>query len=174
MLCPLPFGVASISILDTPSGYDFDNAVSMSSFPIGVTVVGVFVRNRHRIFADSEQRATEAEADRIVATQRAVAHTLPQLQIDALVEYGGVTYSVVEYRLVDRTRPRRCTTCCARRARPLGCRRRRTGRSCTYGAPSRRCRYLPRPTCVMRSVRVRRSSATAPLTPRRVRSRGVA
>ena len=67
------FVIASVSILDTPDGYSFSSAASMGSWLISTTVIGVFVRNRQRIFADSEQRAAEAEADRIAATQQAVA-----------------------------------------------------------------------------------------------------
>lgn len=66
------FGVAWISIIDTPDGYEVSSAASMGAFLIGTTVIGVLVRNRQRIFADSEQRAVDAEADRQAAAERAV------------------------------------------------------------------------------------------------------
>ncbi len=65
--------VASVSILDTPTGYDTAGAISMASFLTTATVVGVLVRNRQRIFAATEQRAELAEADRDAEAERAVA-----------------------------------------------------------------------------------------------------
>ncbi len=70
---PVLFALASITILDTPGGYDVDSAVSMGSFIVGAIVFGLIVRNRRRIFADSEQRAAAAEADRQASAARAVA-----------------------------------------------------------------------------------------------------
>jgi signal transduction histidine kinase len=70
---PALFAIASFTVLDTPDGYDVDSAASMASFLVGVSAIGLFVRNRQRIFADSEQRAVTAEADRHAAAARAVA-----------------------------------------------------------------------------------------------------
>lgn len=70
---PVLFTLASITILDTPDGYDVDSAVSMGSFIIGAIVFGLIVRNRRRFFADSEHRAAAAEADRQASAARAVA-----------------------------------------------------------------------------------------------------
>ncbi len=70
----LLFAIACFTVIDTPDGYNLDGAASMLAFLIGTTAIGLFVRNRQRIFADSEQRATEAEAGRQAAAARAVAH----------------------------------------------------------------------------------------------------
>ncbi len=70
---PVLFALASITVMDTPDGYNVDNAASMSSFIAGTIVFGLIVRNRRRIFADSEQRAVAAEADRQASAARAVA-----------------------------------------------------------------------------------------------------
>lgn len=69
---PIVFAIACITILDTPDGFDVDNAVSMGSSIVGAVVFGLIVRNRRRIFADSEQRAVAAEADRQANAARAV------------------------------------------------------------------------------------------------------
>ena len=70
---PALFAAASISVLDRPDGYDISSAASMCAFIAGVSVFGVLVRNRQAIFADSEERAAAAEADRQASAQRAVA-----------------------------------------------------------------------------------------------------
>jgi signal transduction histidine kinase len=70
---PAVFALASVTLLDSPEGYDLDNAASMGSFIIGAIAFGLIVRNRRRIFADSEQRAAAAEADRQASAARAVA-----------------------------------------------------------------------------------------------------
>ena len=70
---PTLFALASLTVLDVPDGYDIDGAASMSSSILGTTIFGLFVRNRQRIFADSEQRAVAAEADRQAIAARAVA-----------------------------------------------------------------------------------------------------
>lgn len=67
------FAAASRSILDGPDGYDITSAISMCVFILGFSIFGVAVRNRQRIFADSEERAAAAEADRLAGQQRAVA-----------------------------------------------------------------------------------------------------
>ncbi len=60
-------------MLDAPDGYDVDSAASMASSISERPCSGCFVRNRQRIFADSEQRAVAAEADRQAIAARAVA-----------------------------------------------------------------------------------------------------
>ena len=70
---PAIFAAASVSVLDRPDGYDVNSAASMSSFIVGVSAFGLIIRNRQRIFADSEERAAAAEADRHAGAQRAVS-----------------------------------------------------------------------------------------------------
>ena len=70
---PAIFAAASVSVLDRPDGYDINSAASMSSFILGVSAFGLIIRNRQRIFADSEERAAAAEADRHAGAQRAVS-----------------------------------------------------------------------------------------------------
>lgn len=70
---PAIFAAASVSVLDRPDGYDVNSAASMSSFIVGVSVFGLIIHNRQRIFADSEERAAVAEADRHAGAQRAVS-----------------------------------------------------------------------------------------------------
>ncbi len=63
---------ATASVLRTPDGFDYFTLVSMIAFLVGTAVFGLLVRNRERIFVDSERRAALAEADRVVEAQRAV------------------------------------------------------------------------------------------------------
>ncbi len=65
--------VASLTILRTLDGFAYFRAGSMVAYLAGATAVGVAIRNRDRIFADTQRRADEAEADRLAAAQRAVA-----------------------------------------------------------------------------------------------------
>jgi signal transduction histidine kinase len=65
--------VASLSLLDRPDGYAYLTALSMAAFLIGAIVAGVVIRNRERIFVDTERRAAAAEADRLAEAERAVA-----------------------------------------------------------------------------------------------------
>ena len=67
------FGIASFTLLDEPGGYDNGGATGMVTSLVGVIVLGVFLRNRQRLFADSENRASVAEADRQASAARAVA-----------------------------------------------------------------------------------------------------
>jgi len=64
--------VASVSVFDTPEGFAWLQALSVTAFLIGATVAGVVVRHRERIFVDTERRAAEAEAGRVAAAARAV------------------------------------------------------------------------------------------------------
>jgi signal transduction histidine kinase len=64
---------ASLSVLDQPDGFAYLTALSMTAFLVGAIVAGVVVRNRHRIFVDTERRAAAAEADRLAEAERAVA-----------------------------------------------------------------------------------------------------
>ncbi len=70
---PVLFALASVTILDSTDGYNVDGAVSMGFTIVATIAFGVIVRNRRRIFADSEQRAAAAEADRQASAARAVA-----------------------------------------------------------------------------------------------------
>jgi signal transduction histidine kinase len=65
--------VASVSLLDSDDGYDALNALSMVAFLAAAITAGVVIRNRERIFVDTERRAAAAEADRLAAAERAVA-----------------------------------------------------------------------------------------------------
>ena len=62
---------ASVSVLDQPAGFDYLQAVSMVAFMSAAIAAGVIIRNRERIFVDTERRAAEAEADRLAAAERA-------------------------------------------------------------------------------------------------------
>jgi signal transduction histidine kinase len=64
---------AGISLLDRPEGFAFLTAVSMTAFLATAIAAGVVIRNRERIFMDSERRAAQAEADRLAEAERAVA-----------------------------------------------------------------------------------------------------
>lgn len=67
------FAVASVSILQGTDGFSFANATGMIGFLFATVLVGAIVRNRHEIFLDTEARADRAEADQLVAAERAVA-----------------------------------------------------------------------------------------------------
>jgi signal transduction histidine kinase len=71
--CVVLMAVAAVSILDTDGGFAYFSALSVSAFLIGSIVAGVVVRNRERIFVDTERRAAAAEADRLAEAERAVA-----------------------------------------------------------------------------------------------------
>lgn len=64
---------ASASVLDRPDAFRFLTALSMMAFLIGAAAAGVLIRNRERIFVDTERRAAAAEADRLAEAERAVA-----------------------------------------------------------------------------------------------------
>lgn len=65
--------VAGFTVLDADDGYQVGTAVSMTGFLLAAVAAGVVIRNRERIFVDTERRAAEAEADRLAEAQRAVA-----------------------------------------------------------------------------------------------------
>jgi signal transduction histidine kinase len=67
------FVVASQTVLEDQDGFSYANAANMSFFLGGSMVVGTLVRNRQRVFIDTERRAEQAEADRLAEAQRAVA-----------------------------------------------------------------------------------------------------
>ncbi len=64
---------ASVSVLDGPDGFEYFTALSMIAFLIAAIAAGVLIRNRERIFVDTERRAAAAEADRLAEAERAVA-----------------------------------------------------------------------------------------------------
>jgi signal transduction histidine kinase len=64
---------ASVSLLDTEDGFAYFTALSMVAFLAAGIGAGVLIRNRERIFVDTERRAAAAEADRLAEAERAVA-----------------------------------------------------------------------------------------------------
>ena len=64
---------ASVSVLDTEDGFAYFTALSMVAFLAAAIAAGVLIRNRERIFVDTERRAAAAEADRLAEAERAVA-----------------------------------------------------------------------------------------------------
>jgi len=63
---------AAVSVLDEPDGFAYLTAVSMIGFLSAAVAAGVIIRNRERIFVDTERRAAQAEADRLAEAERAV------------------------------------------------------------------------------------------------------
>jgi signal transduction histidine kinase len=63
---------AGVSLLDRPEGFAYLTAVSMIGFLAAGAAAGVVIRNRERIFVDTERRAAQAEADRLAEAERAV------------------------------------------------------------------------------------------------------
>lgn len=70
--CGLLLLVASVSVLDRPEGFAYLQALSVGAFLIAAIAAGVLIRNRERIFVDTERRAAQAEADRLAEAKRAV------------------------------------------------------------------------------------------------------
>ncbi len=70
--CVVLMVVAGVTLLDRPDGFAYPTALSMSGFLIAAVVAGVIIRNRERIFVDTERRAAAAEADRARRSERAV------------------------------------------------------------------------------------------------------
>jgi signal transduction histidine kinase len=63
---------ACFSVLDRPDGFAYLQAFSVAAFLIAAIAAGVLIRNRERIFVDTERRAAAAEADRLAEAERAV------------------------------------------------------------------------------------------------------
>ena len=63
---------ASVSMLDHREGFAYFSALSMIAFLAGAIAAGLVIRNRERIFVDTERRAAAAEADRLAEAERAV------------------------------------------------------------------------------------------------------
>jgi signal transduction histidine kinase len=63
---------AGVSVLDEPEGFAYLSLVSMVGFLAAAAAAGVIIRNRERIFVDTERRAAQAEADRLAEAERAV------------------------------------------------------------------------------------------------------
>ena len=70
--CVVLLVAASVSVLDRPEGFAYLTALSMVAFLVAAAAAGILIRNRERIFVDSERRAAEAEADRLAEAERAV------------------------------------------------------------------------------------------------------
>jgi signal transduction histidine kinase len=71
--CVILMLAASVSLLDTEDGFAYFTALSMVAFLAAGIGAGVLIRNRERIFVDTERRAAAAEADRLAEAERAVA-----------------------------------------------------------------------------------------------------
>jgi signal transduction histidine kinase len=64
---------AAVTLLDTDEeGFNYFASISMIAFLSGAIAAGVVIRNRERIFIDTERRAAAAEADRLAEAERAV------------------------------------------------------------------------------------------------------
>jgi signal transduction histidine kinase len=70
--CVVLLVAASASVLDRPDGFAYLQFFSIAAFLIAAIAAGVLIRNRERIFVDTERRAAAAEADRLAEAQRAV------------------------------------------------------------------------------------------------------
>jgi len=68
------FAVACVTVLQQSNGFSIANAIGMIGFLFATVLAGAIVRNRHEIFRDTEARADRAEADQLVAAERAVAN----------------------------------------------------------------------------------------------------
>lgn len=64
-------GLAFITLLDRPTGFNYSGAAAMSTYICVSTIVGVITRHREQIFMRAEARAEQAEADRAQAEERA-------------------------------------------------------------------------------------------------------
>ncbi|HSB85409.1 MAG TPA: sensor histidine kinase [Ilumatobacteraceae bacterium] len=69
--CSALMAIAGVSVLDEPEGFAYLKALSIAAFLAGAIAAGVVIRNRERIFVDTERRAAAAEADRLAAAERA-------------------------------------------------------------------------------------------------------
>ncbi len=70
--CVCLLSIAGVSVLNRPDGFAYLQTVSVLAFLIAAIAAGVLIRNRERIFVDTERRAAAAEADRIAAAERAI------------------------------------------------------------------------------------------------------
>ncbi len=64
--------IACLSVLNRPDEFAYLQALSVLAFLIAAIAAGVLIRNRERIFVDTERRAAAAEADRLAEAERAV------------------------------------------------------------------------------------------------------
>jgi signal transduction histidine kinase len=71
--CICLLAMASVSVLDRPDGFAYLEGLSIAAFLVGAVAAGLIIRNRERIFVDTERRAAAAEADRLAEAERAVA-----------------------------------------------------------------------------------------------------
>jgi signal transduction histidine kinase len=65
-------GAAAVSVLDAADGFAFMKGANIVAFLVGSITAGVVIRNRERLFVDTERRAAAAEADRLAEAERAV------------------------------------------------------------------------------------------------------
>ncbi len=68
------FALACVTILQQSNGFSYANAMGMIGSLFASVLAGAIVRNRHEIFLDTEARADRAEADQLVAAERAVTN----------------------------------------------------------------------------------------------------
>ena len=87
---------AGVSVLNPPDGFLYPNAVTMAAYLAGAAGVGVVVRNRERIFVDTQRRAEQAEADRRAEAERAVALERSRIarEMHDVVAHGMTAISV--------------------------------------------------------------------------------
>jgi len=69
--CVIIIAVACFTVLDRPEGFNFLQGLSITAFLVAAIAAGVLIRNRERIFVDTERRAAAAEADRLAEAERA-------------------------------------------------------------------------------------------------------
>jgi signal transduction histidine kinase len=116
--CAVLLVVASLAVLDRPDGFDLLTAVSMTAFLAAAISAGVVMRNRERIFVDSERRAAVAEADRVAEAERAVANERARIarEMHDVVAHGMSVIAVqaAAGREIVRTDPERAAEVFAR------------------------------------------------------------
>ena len=108
-LCAGVVAVASLTVLSTDSGFDWFNAVGVTVYLAGTGAVASVVRNRQRIFVDTQRRAEQAEADRLAEAERAVARERLRIarEMHDVVAHGmsAVAVQAAAAREIARTNP---------------------------------------------------------------------
>jgi signal transduction histidine kinase len=109
LMCATLVVVASLTVLDTEDGFAWLNAAGMMVYLAATGVVAAVVRNRQRIFVDTQRRAEQAEADRLAEAERAVARERLRIarEMHDVVAHGmsAVAVQAAAAREVARTNP---------------------------------------------------------------------